>query len=55
MFANTQAAGDGGWIWYAIFFREGKRLYADMHLAPMGVDPGSEQGGVGEYEHLNAQ
>jgi len=33
LIANTQAAGDGGWIWYAIFFREGKRLYADMHLA----------------------
>ncbi len=33
MIANVQTAGDGGWYWYAIFFRAGKRLYADMHLA----------------------
>jgi hypothetical protein len=33
MIANVQIAGDGGWYWYAVFFRAGKRLYADMHLA----------------------
>jgi hypothetical protein len=33
MIANTQSAGDGGWFWYATFLRNGRRLYADMHLA----------------------
>ena len=33
MIANMQAAGDGGWFWYAVLLSSGKRLYADMHLA----------------------
>jgi hypothetical protein len=33
LIANIQSAGDGGWFWYATFFRNGKRLYSDMHLA----------------------
>jgi len=33
MIADTQTAGDGGWFWYATFFRGGQRLYSGMHLA----------------------
>jgi hypothetical protein len=33
MIVNTQAAGDGGWFWYASYLLNGRRLYADMHLA----------------------
>ncbi len=33
MIANTQAAGDGGWYWYAMVFRGGKHLYSGLHLA----------------------
>src|SRR5258707_11725998 len=33
MIANTQAAADGSWFWYATYLRGGKRLYADLHLA----------------------
>jgi hypothetical protein len=33
MIANTQAANDGGWFWYAMFFHNGQHLYADLHLA----------------------
>lgn len=33
MILNVQPAGDGVWFWYATFLRQGKRLYADMHLA----------------------
>jgi hypothetical protein len=31
--ANTLTANDGGWFWYAVFFRGGQRLYSGMHLA----------------------
>ena len=33
MIADTQAAGDGVWYWYATFLHSGKHLYRDMHLA----------------------
>lgn len=33
MIANTQVAADGTWYWYAVILHNGKRLYADMHLA----------------------
>jgi hypothetical protein len=33
LIANTQAAGDGGWYWYAVLLHNGSRLYADLHLA----------------------
>jgi hypothetical protein len=33
LIANTQIAGDGSWFWYATLFRQGKLIYADMHLA----------------------
>lgn len=33
LIAQTQAAGDGGWFWYATFLKEGQRLYSQMHLA----------------------
>jgi hypothetical protein len=33
LIANTQVANDGGWMWYAILLRNGRLLYADMHLA----------------------
>lgn len=33
MIVNTQTAGEGVWSWYSSFFRSGKHLYADMHLA----------------------
>jgi len=33
LIANTQTAAEGDWFWYSSFFREGKRLYADLHLA----------------------
>ncbi len=32
LIANTEAANDGVWFWYSVFFNNGKRLYADMHL-----------------------
>jgi len=33
MIADVQPAGDGTWYWYSSLFLNGKRLYADMHLA----------------------
>jgi hypothetical protein len=33
MLANLQLTNDGGWYWYAVDFLNGRRLYADMHLA----------------------
>ena len=33
LIGNTQSVGDGGWYWYALLVSQGKRLYADMHLA----------------------
>ena len=33
LIANTQSAADGGWLFYATFLDQGRRLYADMHLA----------------------
>jgi len=32
MIANTQAAGDGVWYWYATLLRSGRHLYSDLHL-----------------------
>src|SRR5271165_5985811 len=31
--ALTDPVGDGSWFWYSVMFRNGQRLYADMHLA----------------------
>jgi hypothetical protein len=33
MIANTQGAADGTWLWYAILFRKGERLYSQLQLA----------------------
>lgn len=33
MIAFTQTAADGVWFWYATLFRNGHRLYGDLHLA----------------------
>src|SRR5271167_2840009 len=33
MIANLQLSNDGGWMWYAVSFLDGHKLYADMHLA----------------------
>ena len=31
--ANLQLTNEGAWMWYAVSFNHGQRLYADMHLA----------------------
>jgi hypothetical protein len=33
MIANTQLGGEAMWFWYAILFRDGAKLYADLHMA----------------------
>lgn len=33
MIANTQMGGEAEWYWYATFFHNGAKLYADLHLA----------------------
>jgi len=32
MIANTQLGGEAWWFWYANFFHNGSKLYADLHL-----------------------
>jgi hypothetical protein len=33
LIANLEPANEGVWFWYSVFFRSGRHLYADMHLA----------------------
>src|ERR1700758_5327867 len=33
MIANSQAAAEGTWFWYAVLFRHGERLYSQLQLA----------------------
>jgi hypothetical protein len=39
MVAITDPLGDGSWFWYAVMFRNGQRLYADLHLALQPILP----------------
>jgi len=32
MILNTQMGGEGVWFWYATYFHQGSRIYADLHL-----------------------